>query len=69
MKRARISLPTVTSRYGLHSLSFLGADRWNALPATFRATPSHTLFRYSILDWAGYPVRRRKSVGTALEEK
>ena len=56
-------LPRAYTRYGLHSISFLAADRWNSLPPSLCASPSPRLFRIALLSWLGYPVRRRKSVG------
>ena len=35
-----LSLPPFHSRFGLHSLSFLAADRFNSLPASVRLAPS-----------------------------
>lgn len=51
-------LPSVTTRYGLHSVSFLSADRWNALPSDIRTITATAKFRTSLLTWLGYPVRR-----------
>ena len=60
-------LPHVHTRYGLHSISFLAADRWNSLPADLRTAQSPRLFRTSTLDWLGYPVRTQVC-GAALEK-
>lgn len=51
-------LPHVSTRYGLLSLSFLAADRWNALPSHIRMTAAVMQFRNSVSTWLGYPVRR-----------
>ena len=45
-------------RYGLFSVTFLGSDRWNALPAEVRSSSSLHTFRNSVLHFLGYPVKR-----------
>eukprot|EP00117_Sycon_ciliatum_P000851 scpid57700/ scgid6755/ RNA-directed DNA polymerase from mobile element jockey; Reverse transcriptase len=54
-----LSLPLVSRRYGLYSLSFLGSDRWNALPADIRTISLLRNFRSStcIQQFIGYPVK------------
>jgi len=61
-------LPHASSRYGFYSISFLAADRWNALPPTTRTSASVSRFRAALLQYLGYPVRRHTSVGTALSK-
>ena len=51
-------LPRVYSRYGLFSLSYLAADRWNSAPSDIRTAASPSLFRHALLSFLGYPVRR-----------
>lgn len=51
-------LPPASSRYGLFSISFLAADRWNALPADLRTSASLSRFRAALLPHLGYPVTR-----------
>ena len=53
-----LTLPAALNRYGLFSLSFLGSDRWNSLPADIRLCTSVSRFRYLVLAHLGYPVRR-----------
>ena len=53
-----LSLPLVSRRYGLYSPSFLGSDRWNALPADIRTISLLRNFRSSIQQFIGYPVKR-----------
>ena len=54
-----LALPSVSTRYGLSSLSFLAADRWNALPADIRTTAAAGRFRSDLSKYLGYPVRRQ----------
>lgn len=61
-----LSLPPARTRYGFFSLSYLGADRWNLLPADVRTLPRMQKFIPQLKLWLGYPVKRRSSVGTAL---
>ena len=58
-----IALPSVHSRTGYYSLSFLAADRWNSLPASLRSISSSTLFSQQLRLLLGFSVRRRPSVG------
>ena len=53
-----VTLPKAKTRFGLFSVSFIGSDRWNALPAAVRLCSSLHLFRNSVLSFLGYPVRR-----------
>ena len=53
-----LALPPANNRYGLYALSFLGADRWNSLPASVRTCSTLSDFRSSIQKHIGYPVRR-----------
>ena len=53
-----LALPTAKRRYGLFSVTFLGSDRWNALPAEVRSSSSLHTFRNSVLHFLGYPVKR-----------
>ena len=53
-----LALPKARTRYGLFALSFLASDRWNSLPADIRSCSSLSLFRKSIRDHIGYPVKR-----------
>ena len=52
------SLATAKRRYGLFSVTFLGSDCWNALPAEVRSSSSLHTFRNSVLHFLGYPVKR-----------
>lgn len=62
-------LPPVSSCCGLHYLSILAANRWNALPREVCSAESSRQFRSSILDWpGGYPVRRHQSLRTVPEK-
>ena len=58
-----IALPSVHSRTGYYSLSFLAADRWNSLPTSLRCISSSTLFSQQLRLLLGFPGRRRPSVG------
>ena len=58
-------LPNVHLAYGFRSISFLAADRWNALPSDCRQAASPSLFAHIIKSHLGYPVKSR-SVGTPL---
>ena len=58
-------LPNVHLAYGFRSISFLAADRWNALPSDCRQAASPSLFAHNIKSHLGYPVISR-SVGTPL---
>ena len=51
-------LPRVSSRYGLFSLSYLAAERWNSAPSDIRTAASPSLFRHALLSFLGNPVRR-----------
>ena len=53
-----LALPPANNRYGLYALSFLGADRWNSLPASVRICSTLSDFCSSIQKHIGYPVRR-----------
>ena len=61
-----LALPTAYSRYGYTAVSFLGADRWNNLPAVCRQARSPAEFATSVKLTLGYPVRRPRSVGSPL---
>ena len=51
-------LPNVSRRFGLHSLSYLAAVKWNSAPPDIRnATSLHDL-RIQLCTWLGHPVRR-----------
>ena len=51
-------LPNVSHRFGLHSLSYLAAVKWNSAPPDIRnATSLHDL-RIQLCTWLGHPVRR-----------
>lgn len=52
-------LPAAHSQYGLHAISYLGADRWNALPPSYRQARSPAEFRNFIKSHLGFPVRRQ----------
>jgi len=52
-------LPRARTRYGFHSFSYLGADRWNALPPTCRTARSPAEFRSQVKQYLGFPVKRR----------
>lgn len=58
-----ISLPSARTRFGLFSLSFLAADRWNSLPCSLRCISSHTLFCQQLRLLLGFPVIRPSPVG------
>ena len=51
-------LPHARLYFGYHSVSYLGADRWNALPAAIRTISLPAAFRSAIFTWLGHPVRR-----------
>ena len=51
-------LPHARLSFGYHSVSYLGADRWNALPAAIRTISLLAAFRSAIFTWLGHPVRR-----------
>ena len=53
-----LALPSFRSRYGMYSLSFLAADRFNSLPAAIRSTSTLYEFRKLCLEHLGYPVKR-----------
>ena len=53
-----LALPKARNRYGLFALSFLPSDRWNSLPADIRSCSSLSLFRKSVRDHIGYPVKK-----------
>jgi len=57
---AALSLPHPKSRFGFHALSYLAADRWNALPADCRQARSPAEFAAFTRNFLGYPVRRPK---------
>ena len=50
-------LPNVSRRFGLHSLSYLAAVKWNSAPDIRNATSLHDL-RIQLCTWLGHPVRR-----------
>ena len=51
----KLALPTVTSRFGDHSIAYLVATRWNSLPFRCRVAAS-TDFIHSIKLFLGFPV-------------
>jgi len=53
-------LPVARTRYGLHSFSYLAADRWNALPPVCRTAASPAKFRSHVKQYLGFPVKRRR---------
>ena len=61
-----LALPTAKRRYGLFSVTFLGSDRWNALPMEVRSSSSLHTFRNSVLHFLGYPVKRPQACGDCL---
>ena len=60
---AALVLPHTFSRYGLHSVSFLAADRWNALPSQCRQARSPSVFVILIKHHLGFPVKRHSLLG------
>ena len=60
---AALVLPHAFSRYGLHSVSFLAADRWNALPSECRQARSPSVFVILIKHHLGFPVKRHSLLG------
>ena len=60
---AALVLPHTFSRYGLHSVSFLAADRWNALPSECRQARSPSVFVILINHHLGFPVKRHSLLG------
>ena len=56
---AALVLPACHSRYGFHSIAYLGADRWNALPPSCRLAESPALFRAHTKSHLGFPVKRQ----------
>ena len=60
---AALVLPHTFSRYGLHSVSFLAADRWNALPSECRQARSPSVFVILIKHHLGFPVKRHSLLG------
>ena len=60
---AALVLPHTFSRYGLHSVSFLAADRWNALPSECRQARSLSVFVILIKHHLGFPVKRHSLLG------
>ena len=59
----KLLLPSVSTLYGLRSISFHYADCWNSLPPAIRCLPSLHNFRLSCADFIGCPVKRLLSVG------
>ena len=57
---AALVLPDATSRYGYHSIAYLGADRWNALPLACRKARSPADFRTQVKKFLGFPIKRRR---------
>jgi len=55
-----LSLPPVLSRYGMFSIRFLAADRWNSLPRECRTAESLPVFVTLCKQFLGFPVRRRQ---------
>ena len=53
-----LELPSTKSRYGLHAVSFLDADRWNSLPSSCRQARSAAEFASLVKRYLGYPVKR-----------
>ena len=53
-----LELPSTKSRYGLHAVSFLAADRWNSLPSSCRQARSAAEFASLVKRYLGYPVKR-----------
>ena len=56
-------LPPVSTRYGMHSISFLAADRWNLLPTECRQAHSLPEFVQHLKVFLGFPVRRQSLLG------
>ena len=56
-------LPPVSTQYGMRSISFLAADRWNALPTDCRQAPSLTLYVNMVKIHLGFPVKRQRLLG------
>ena len=57
---AALVLPPAHTRHGFRAISYLAANRWNALPADCRQAPSPASFRALIKSHLGLPVRRRR---------
>ena len=55
-----LSLPAATTRYGMFSISFLGADRWNSLPVSCRQVEHLSVFVSLCKEHLGFPVTRRQ---------
>lgn len=55
---AALILPAANSRIGFHCVSFLGADRWNSLPADCRTARSPSEFVSHVKSFLGFPVIR-----------
>eukprot|EP00117_Sycon_ciliatum_P031483 scpid93973/ scgid24620/ len=51
-----ISLPAAKTRYGMFSVSFLGADRWNSLPMLCRQADQPSAFISLCKEHLGFPV-------------
>ena len=51
-------LPNVSRRFGLHSLSYLAAVKWNSAPPDIRNATSLHALRIQLSTWLGHPVRR-----------
>ena len=47
-------------RYGMFSISFLGADRWNSLPVSCRQVEHLSVFVLLWKEHLGFPVTRRQ---------
>ena len=54
-----LQLPKSRSRFSLHAVSFLAADRWNMLPNSCRLADSLAEFVHHIKLHLGYPVKRQ----------
>ena len=59
-------LTTPHSRYGIFSLSFLAADRWNLLPIAIRQSASMPDFHALLSAYLGLPVRSHRLLGDPL---
>ena len=60
---AALVLPRTFSRHGYHSVSFLAADRWNALLSECRQAHSPSQFVTLPKQYLGFPVKRHSLLG------
>ena len=61
-----LALPDVRTRSGLQSLSYTSTKEWNSLPHLICCVCSQPVFLMQLRNPLGHPVKRLRSVGTAL---